>query len=110
MKNNITITNSSQFEEIINSLESSYNKIKKININENNNKEIINGDTDIWKGDSQVAMYNKYLLLSESFSKVEYSLEVYIKFLRKTLEDYTKAEQEINSNINQIANELDVNS
>lgn len=109
MKSRIVITDSGQFEEVINSLEDSYNKIKDIFSKEKSNKEEING-TDTWTGSAQEAMYGKYEQLSENFEPIEYSLEVYIKFLRKTLEDYIRVEEEISNNIDQIANELDVNS
>ena len=109
MKSNTIIIDSMKMEEIIGSLESSYNRLTEIFSNEDNNKEIING-TDVWTSAAQQALYDKYSLLSNSFKNVEYSLDIYIKFLRKTLEDYKMAENEIVNNIDLIANELDVNS
>ena len=106
---NVTITDTVQFEEIINSLENSYNKIKDVAKNENKNKEQINGN-DIWVGNAQNAMYNKYTILSNNFEKVDYSLRVYIKFLKKTLEDYELENKYISKNIDSIADNLDVNS
>lgn len=108
MKSSILV-DSAKFEEIINSLEKSYKRLQEISLNEKNNKEIING-TDVWTGTAQNAMYNKYNTLTDSFEKIDYSLDIYIKFLKKTLEDYKLAEQEIGKNIDQIANELNVNS
>lgn len=109
MNSNIVITDSGKFEEIINSLEKSYNKLTEIFSNEDNNKEVING-TDVWTSGAQQALYNKYVLLSNSFKQIDYSLDIYIKFLKKTLEDYKMIENEINKNIDIISNELDVNS
>ena len=109
MNNSIVITDSGQFEEVINSLEDSYNKLVDIFANEKNNKEEIN-ETDTWTGNASQAMYGKYQALSENFTPIEYSLSVYIKFLKKTLEDYKRVEEEISTNIDMISEQLDVNS
>ena len=109
MNNSIVITDSGQFEEVINSLEDSYNKLVDIFANEKNNKEEIN-ETDTWTGTASQAMYGKYQASSENFTPIEYSLSVYIKFLKKTLEDYKRVEEEISTNIDMISEQLDVNS
>ena len=109
MNNSIVITDSGQFEEVINSLEDSYNKLVDIFANEKNKKEEIN-ETDTWTGNASQAMYGKYQALSENFTPIEYSLSVYIKFLKKTLEDYKRVEEEISTNIDMISEQLDVNS
>ena len=109
MMNNITINDFDKFSEIITSLEASYNKLKEISNKEKDNKEKINS-TETWTGYSQKAMYDKYNILTNDFDQIEYSLDVYIKFLRKTLEDYRLIEEEINKNANLVSNELDVNS
>ena len=105
----IVITDSGQFEEVIQELEESYNKIKDVFTKEKTNKEEINA-TDTWTGKAQEAMYEKYELLSENFTPIEYSLGVYIKFLKKTLEDYKREEEEINRNMELVAEQLNVNS
>ena len=107
--NKVIITDSIQFQEVINSLEESYNKIKDLFANQRKNAEEING-TDTWTGTASEVTYGKYKQLTENFEPIEYSLELYIKFLKKTLEDYTLAEKEINRNIDDIAQSLDVNS
>ena len=107
--NNIVITNSGEFEDVITSLETSYSKIQDIFTSENNNKELING-TDTWTGRAQKAMYEKYTKLSDNFDPIEYSLKLYIVFLKKTIEEYKKVEEEIGKNIDILGNELDVNS
>ena len=108
MKNNIVITDSTQFEEIINALETSYNNLVNIFTNEQINIELIN-ETDTWTSEAQKALYGKYTTLSGNYEKIQYSLEVYIKFLKKTLEDYKLADERINDNIEKIENELNVN-
>lgn len=105
--NKVVITDSEQFEQVIQSLETSYNKIKDIFKNQMKNAEEING-TDTWTGATAEVMYSKYKLLTQNFNPIEYSLELYIKFLKKTLEDYRRAEEEIDRNINDIEQSLDV--
>ena len=73
------------------------------------NAKEING-TDTWNGNGQVALYNKYVELIKNFSPIEYSLDLYIKFLRKTLEDYRRLEEELENNMQDFASELNVNS
>ena len=109
MMNNITITDSDKFSEVINSLEASYNKIKEIKENEKINKELIN-ETDIWTGTAQKSMYNKYDELINIYDQVDYSLDIYIKFLKKTLEDYKLINDEINRNVDLLEKEFNVNS
>ncbi len=109
MMNNIVITNSAEFEEVIRSLEQSYRNIKEMFDNERKNVERINA-TDVWTGNCQKVVYEKYKMLNDNYGPIEYSLDLYIKFLKKTLEDYTLMESEINKNIDNMASSMDVNS
>ena len=110
MKNSsIVITDSVKFEEVIASLEESAKKIEDIFEKQDKNKEEINS-TEVRSGDASSAMYGKYNSLSNNFPKINYSLKVYAKFLRKTLNDYQAMIQEIDRNTDEIANSLDVNS
>ena len=109
MMNNITITDSDKFAEVITSLENSYNKLVEIKENENINKETINA-TDVWTGNAQKSMYDKFDELINTYEKVDYSLDIYIKFLKKTLEDYKLINDEISKNIDKVENELNINS
>ncbi len=107
--NGIVITDSGRFEQVIASFEESFNKIKDIFANERKNAEEIN-NTDTWTGGAASVMYEKYKKLSDNFQPIEYSLELYIKFLRKTLEDYRRIEEEINKNMEDFSESLNVNS
>lgn len=109
MKNSIVITDSGQFEEIISSLENSYNKIKDIINKENKNAEIIN-ETETWTGACARSMYSKYKELNSNYNLIDYSLDIYIKFLKKTLEDYRKFDEEVSGNLDNLATELDVHN
>ncbi len=107
MKSYLQISNDAEFEQVINSLEKSYNKIKEIFQSQKKNAEEINA-TDTWTGATADAMYNKYQELAENFAPIEYSLELYIKFLRKTLEDYRRVIEEMNKNIDANDQSFDV--
>ena len=109
MNGKIVITDSGKFEEVILKIEESYKKIQDVFAKEKTNKEEING-TETWTGKAQEAMYEKYELLSQNFSPIEYSLGVYIKFLKKTLEDYKRIEAEITRNMEMVSEQLNVNS
>lgn len=107
--NGIVITDSGRFEQVITSFEESFNKVKDIFANEKRNAEEIN-ETDTWSGGAAKVMYDKYKKLSDNFQPIEYSLELYIKFLKKTLEDYRRIEEEINKNMEDFSESLNVNS
>ena len=109
MMNNITITDSDKFSEVIASLEKSYNKLKEIKENEKINQELIN-ETDVWTSNAQKSMYNKFGELINSYEQIDFSLDVYIKFLKKTLEDYKLLNEEISKNVDMVENELNINS
>ena len=107
--NNIKITNFGEFQNVINSLEISVKKIHDIFASEVKNSKEIDG-TDTWNGNAQKALHTKYVELMKNFPPIEYSLDLYVKFLKKTLEDYTLLDKEINQNIDDAASAMDVNS
>ena len=106
---NIVITNSSEFEQIINNLEHSFSKINDIFKDEKEKLSIIN-KTDIWTGIVQETIYDKSLLLSKNYAPIEEATRIYIKFLRKTLSDYERLENITSKNIDENNDNLDVNS
>ena len=109
MYDKVIINDSARFDEIINQIEKDYFKIKDIFEKEKRNSQEING-TDTWNSNGQVALYNKYVELMENFGPIEYSMDLYIKFLRKTLEDYRRFEDAVQDNMEEFSSELDVNS
>ena len=109
MQNDVIIKDFGRFEEIINGMESSYSEIKKIIEKEYKNVEIIN-ETPTWTGACANSMYNKYKQLNKNYELIDYSIDLYIKFLKKTLEDYRRMDEELGNNIDSYAAELDVHS
>ena len=109
MNNKVIITDSNKFEEVILSLKESYNKIKDVVAKEYKNVEVIN-ESETWSGLCSQSVYNKYTELNRNYDLVLYSLDLYIKFLEKTLEDYRRLDEEISKNADEMSTNLDVNS
>lgn len=109
MKTDLQINNPVSFEEVVVSLENSLFRLRDIFENQNKNKDSIN-ETDSWSGKAQAALSKKYEQLSQNFAPIDYSIELYIKFLRKTLEDYKLADAAISKNLEEMTSSLDVNS
>ena len=105
----IKINDSNKFENIINKIEQSTNRIAEIMEKENTNMEKING-TEIWSGVTQEECYNKYKQLSGNYDNINKSLKTYIGFMRQTVNDYRSIENKLDSDINTNSNDLDVNS
>lgn len=108
-KSDIVITDYNAFEEIIKSIENSCNRIKEANTSERQNKEMINS-TNTWTGQAQQVMYEKLSTLCENFPGIEASCDVYIHFLKKTLNDYKEMVNALNRDTDALAETLDVNS
>lgn len=106
---NVVITNSSEFEQIINNLERSFIKINDIYADEEKRIEIIN-KTNVWTSKTQETLYDKLQLLSKNYAPIEEATRIYIKFLRETLADYKRFERTTDQNILQNTDNLDVNS
>ncbi len=109
MKDNIFISDFGQFEEVITSLKGSYKRIQDIFNSERSNAERINA-TDTWTGPAQKALHGKYIDLMKNFGTIEYSLDLYIKFIEKTLEDYKLLDENMKNNLEEHTSALDVNS
>ncbi len=106
----ILITDFNEFEEIIKSIEGSVNRLKDMFNSENQNMERISGANTTWTGSAQKVMYEKYKYLTENFPGIEASCEVYIHFLKKTLDDYKAMVAAINANTDDMSESLNVNS
>ncbi len=110
MSNNIVITDSVKFKEIIDNFRNTTNKIDELFKKENDNLKSISGEIDTWRGDLQEATYKKYNELSSNYDTIIDSLNELAGFLDKSLELYENFENSTNVNINDLANELNVNS
>lgn len=105
----IVINNSQEFERLINKFELCSKNIVDILNNEKKNVANINS-TDVWSGNAQEALYGKYQMLEKNFGPIEQTFQIYVKFLRNTLEGYKNIEKNIIDDVEKNINNLDVNS
>lgn len=105
----IVITDTNEFERIITEFEQIRNNIQNVFTEEKNNIEKIN-DENVWNGKTQEIIYQKHLDFQKNFSPIEEALEIYINFLKNSLQSYKDLENNINQNINTASEELNVNS
>ena len=90
MNNGLVIKNIGEFQEVIDELKTSLNNLNNIFDRQNNNVTRIN-QTEVWSGSAAKSFHDKYVQLNKNYPQIAYSLDLYIKFLEKTLEDYKKA-------------------
>ena len=105
----ILITDYNQFNEVILNFEKSLANIKEVFSNENKNFEKIN-ETSIWTGKTQKVIYNKYKLLVNNYEPIEESIQIYIDFLKNTLQEYKDNEDYLNKNLELNDENMNVNS
>ena len=109
--NRIVITDTEKFEEVINNIENILPSIKNTFQSERRNSVGLDGTGTTWKGQSQEKIYEKYKVLESNFAPIEETMEIYIRFLRKTLEDYKALENSLNAKVDEYSgNQMDVNS
>jgi uncharacterized protein YukE len=108
--NKILITDTVKFEEVIDNIENTLPKVKDAFQSERTNSVEMSG-TDTWKGQSQEKIYEKYQQLEQNFTPIEETIALYVRFLRKTLEDYVALDNDLKNKIDEYAgNQMDVNS
>lgn len=105
----IEIKNPLEIQEAINQLKGSLNTLKDIFAKQKNNVERIN-ETQVWSGDASKIVYRKYAMLNNNYDPITYSIDLYIKYLEKVLEDYRRMDIEIGKNLDAASDALDVNS
>lgn len=108
--NKIVITDTAKFEDVINNIEAILPSIQNTFQSQRRNSEGMSGGTT-WKGQSQEKLYEKYQTLEQNFAPIEETIGIYIRFLRKTLEDYIALENSLNAKVDEYSgNQMDVNS
>jgi hypothetical protein len=104
-----TYIDTEKVNEVISNLESILNKLT--NTFDNQDRNLLDvGETPTWTGKSASVLRSKYDQLSKNFPMVVYSLELYIRFLRKTVEDYELMNKAQSENIDEMKEQLDVNA
>ena len=108
--NQIVIKDTEKFEEVIDNIEKELPAIQNTFQSQKRNSVDMSGN-DVWKGRAQEKLYDKYKQLEQNFTPIEETIALYVRFLRKTLEDYKALETSLNAKIDDYStNQLDVNS
>ena len=107
--NKITITDSDKFQEVIQTFRETLPSIKNCFESERRNSIDIGG-TDVWKGKAQEKLNEKYKMLEQNFDPIVETMEIYIRFLQKTLDDYKELEAQISAKADAFSEQLNVNS
>ena len=104
----VEITSYEEFEDVIKSLQDVTNNIHDIFEHRRTcDEHLIDGST--MQGKTAERTYARCKELEENYGPIEYSLNLYINFLKKTLEDYKLLDQAIDKNAEEFAQALDVN-
>ncbi len=104
-----SVIDTEKVNSVISELESILKKL--INTVDGQDKNLLDvGETPTWTGKSASVLREKYDQLSKNFPMVVYSLELYIRFLKKTVEDYELMNKAQSENIDEMKENLDVNA
>lgn len=104
----IIITNSKEFERIINELEYTIPDIENSFKLQDRNFSMIDG-TDSYRGNCQESISNKYREFKKNYDPIQETLRNYIKFLKITLNNYKEYESTIDKTIENNLENLNVN-
>jgi len=105
----LIVLNPDGLEKEINEFEKSKNKIRQIFDREKKTTLILNNGHS-WVGKAGNAMYNKQQEFQKNFDPIIEALDVFIKYMKTSLEEYRKAEKETMIGLEKNSESLDVNS
>ncbi len=100
---------SEDFHKMIESLEKKRNEVDEIFKDIDNNLKTFDGSSNVWKSVVQEQVYNNYKVMSQEYPKIIEQLDLYIKFLQTTLDNYEKEEKYIGSVVDNEKSNLEVN-
>ncbi len=104
-----TVIDTEKMNGVIHELEGILKKL--MNLFDIQDKNLLDvGETPTWTGKSATVLRSKYDQLSKNFPMVVYSLELYIRFLKKTVQDYEMMNKAQSQNIDEMKENLDVNA
>ena len=100
---------SEDFQKMIESLEKKRNEVDEMFKDIDKNLKTFDGSSNVWKSVVQDQVYNKYKVMSQEYPKIIEQLDLYIKFLQTTLDNYEKEEKYIGSVVDNEKSNLEVN-
>ncbi len=98
-----------EFRQIISDLDKEIENLKEAYDDVNREAKKIDGTGDMWKGDTQRAVYNYYKEVSGQFPDNIERLESLSTYLKNTLENYINGEHSINSDVDTNSDNLNIN-
>lgn len=107
MENAISI-DAEALNEVISSLESKLATMTEIYDSLNNKLELLNGESDVWKGPSQEETYEYYKEISSRFPDTLKRLDDFIEFLKGTVQNYQNEDDSIIKDLEINENNLSV--
>lgn len=100
---------SEDFRKMIESLEKKRNEVDEIFKDIDKNLKTFDGSSNVWKSVVQEQVYNNYKVMSQEYPKIVEQLDLYIKFLQTTLDNYENEEKYIGSVVDNEKSNLEVN-
>lgn len=105
----VTVINSNLLEQEIREFEKSKRNIDEIFRRERNNLSVMNnGHT--WVGKTQETMCNAQYRFQNNFDPILEALDVYIRYLKDTLQDFKRFEEQRQRDLQNNETSMDVNS
>lgn len=101
--------NEEKLQNIITSFDQKIETLSKIYEELDKKTEILSGNDDMWKGKTQENYYEYYKEVSMEFPEIIKELKSHSAFLKTTLENYKKEEEQTKKNIENNSEKLDVN-
>ena len=108
MSNDVVITDTNEFERIVNELEKTLPDFEDTFSLQDKNFSMIDG-TDNYRGMTQEVISEKYRAVKNNYQSINEALINYVKFLKITIRKYKEYEQKMNEAIDKNVEELNVN-
>lgn len=106
---NIISIDTEALNEVISSLETKLANMTEIYDSLNTKLELLNGESDVWKGPSQEETYEYYKEISSRFPDTLKKLDNFITYLKKTVQDYKNEDDSIIKDLEINENNLSIN-
>ena len=98
-----------EFSELIKELDQEIQKLKDVYNDIDNKSKKFNGNDEMWKGQTQEAVYAYYNDISKDFPDNVERIESLSTYLKTTLQNYVDAENSINEDVDSNYSNLSIN-
>ena len=103
------IIDSVAFSDSITKFEEKIGKVEETLQNISNIMKNIDGENDIWKSDTAVAIHEKYSNIEKNFEKINTELKTYSIFLKETQSEYIAEEEKQETALENYSEDLSIN-